>query len=250
MGVDAVDIEGTGRPSIWVTNYENEFHALYRNRLHDGRMIFNYATTAFGLASIGPTFVGFGTVFIDVDRDGWEDIVISNGHVVRHPPKGNLRQPPVLYLNTPKGESRWFVSSPERGGPFFQQKHLGRGLAVGDLDNDGRLDLVFSPLNEPASIVRNESPDANHWLGVKLAGSENRDFVGARLTLEVAGRKLVRFAKGGGSYLSAHDPRIFFGLGSADKIDRLTIEWPSGEPRLQRVTKLEVDRYHRIEQGK
>jgi hypothetical protein len=250
MGVDAADVDGSGRPSIWVTNYENEYHALYRNSLYEGRMTFGFATSAFGLATIGPSFVGFGTVFVDVDRDGWEDIVISNGHVVRHPPRGNLRQRPVLYLNSAKGEGRWFIDSKDLGGTFFQQDQLGRGLAAGDLDNDGKIDLVFAQLNEPTRLLRNVSPDGNHWLGIKLVAKDNRDIVGARVTLEANGRRLVRFAKGGGSYLSANDPRIVFGLGSVSATGRVIVEWPSGQPAVQEFDDLAVDQYHRLVQGK
>lgn len=250
MGVDAADFDGTGRPSIWVTNYENEFHALYRNWLFEERMTFSFATTQYGLASIGPSFVAFGTVFGDFDRDGWEDIVISNGHVVRHPPRANLPQRPVLYMNGVKGGRRWFTDSPQKGGDYFMKEHIGRGLAIGDLDNDGKPDLVFSQLNQPVRVVRNVSPDTHHWLGAKLVGRNNRDIVGARLTLEVNGRKLVRFVKGGGSYLSANDSRVFFGLGAADKVGELTIDWPSGKQTQVPAGKLAIDQYHRVEEGK
>jgi hypothetical protein len=121
---------------------------------------------------------------------------------------------------------------------------------VGDLDNDGRPDLVISHVGEPVALLRNVAETGNHWLGVRLEGREHGDIVGARLTLEVGGRKLMRFAKAGGSYLSSADRRILFGLGPATAIDRLTIDWPSGEPRTQHFERLAVDRYWRVVQGK
>src|SRR5262249_12247143 len=135
-------------------------------------------------------------------------------------------------------------------GSYFRVKHQGRGLAVGDLDNDGRPDLVVSHINEPVAILRNECPSGNHWLGVELATQDNLDYVGAVVKLEKGGETLTRFAKGGGSYLSANDRRILFGLGKAEGAIRLTVLWPSGTPRVQAWDNLGIDRYHRLVQGR
>ena len=252
MGVDAADFDGCGRPSLFVTNYENEFHALYRSVLADGRLSFFFNTPAVGLTSLGPNFVGFGTRFVDVDNDGWEDVVIANGHVVHFPPRNNVRQKANLFMNleqeTNQGAQRHFADGTSRGGEYFQQVHRGRGLAVGDLDNDGRLDLVFVHVNEPVRILRNVFA-GNHWLGIELKAKGHADIVGARLTLEVGDRKLVRFVKGGGSYLSAHDLRTVFGLANNTKVSKLKVEWPTGEPRVQEWDGLTIDKYHRLEQG-
>lgn len=254
MGVDAADFDGSGRPSIFVTNYENEFNALYKSLMSHQRLSFTFNTPAAGLSVIGPDFVAFGTKFVDVDNDGWEDIVISNGHVVYFPPRGNLKQRPILFMNmqhnTKSGAVRRYAQGSGRGGSFFSESHRGRGLAVGDLDNDGRPDLVLVFQNEPVRIVRNIAAKDHHWIGIALQGAGGRDIVGARLTLEVGDRKLVRFVKGGGSYLSAHDMRVVFGLGDAKAAGKLTIDWPSGEPRTQTVDQLEPNRYTTVRQGK
>jgi hypothetical protein len=249
MGVDAADYDGSRRPSIWVTNYENEYHALYQNRSADGRVRFGFATPAAGLGVIGPAFVGFGTAFADVDSDGWEDLVISNGHVMRHSPKDNVAQRPILFRNVPRGGGRGFLDARADAGGYFAGAHRGRGLAVADLDDNGRPDLVFTHLNQPARVLRNEAPAA-HWLGVELVGRDNRDVVGSRVTLEADGRTRTRFLTAGRSYLSGCDPRRLFGLGSANRVGRLTVHWPSGEPRVEHWDDLPVDRYHRLEQGK
>ena len=251
MGVDAADFDGCGRPSIFVTNYESEYHALYKNVVINNRLSFTFSTPAAGLGVIGPNYVGFGTKFVDVDNDGWEDIIISNGHVVYYPPRENLKQRPILFLNMPASGrgalQRIFGDGTHRGGSYFQDNHRGRGLIVGDLDNDGRADLVFVHVNEPVRILKNVAAE-NGWIGIELKARDRHDTVGARLTLNVDGRDLVRFVKGGGSYLSAHDPRILFGLGQAQKMGPLTIEWPHGEPRRQVVHDLKPGQYHRIEQ--
>lgn len=246
MGVDAADYDGQGLPSIFVTNYEGELHALYRNRLRDGRLFFQYVTQGTGIGALGLLNVGFGTAFLDVDNDGWEDLVISHGHVIRHPARSPLRQKATLLLNT--GAGRFRDITPEAG-PYFRDPHRGRGLAVGDLDNAGRADLVITHVNEPVAVLRNVAGAGRHWLGVELAGTEHRDCTGARLKLEVGGRTLTRFAKAGGSYLSAGDRRQLFGLGPAEQIGRLTVEWPSGEPRVQHWEGLAVNRYWRLVQG-
>jgi hypothetical protein len=140
-----------------------------------------------------------------------------------------------------------FVNATAEVGAYFQGEHQARGLAVGDLDNDGLPDLVISHVNEPITLLRNESKSGHHWLGVVLADREHRDTVGAKLSLEVGDRKLTRFAKGGGSYLSSGDRRHLFGLGSAGKVGRLTVAWPWGET--QSWDGLAVDRYWEVSAG-
>jgi hypothetical protein len=242
MGIAIADFDRCGRPSIFVTNYENELHALYHNDCKAGRELFTFATQRSGIAALGQSYVGFGTAFIDVDNKGWEDIFIANGHAIRFPTgKATRAQKPVLLRNQGGGK---FKDATADGGVYFDNKHVGRGVLVGDLDNDGRIDIVIVHQNEPVTILRNTAGKDNHWLGLELVGRKNRDVVGARITLEVDGQKLTRFGKGGGSYLSASDSRHVFGLGKSTKIDKLTVTWPSGEEQVW--TGLMVDRYWRL----
>ena len=248
MGLDAADFDGTGRPSLWVTNYESEYHALYRNHAAGDRLAFRFDSPAAGVTALGSGFVGFGTAFLDVDRDRWEDLVVNNGHVVRFPGRNNLRQRPVLLRNVPKGDGRAFADDRGQAGPHFHGEYRGRGLCVADLDDDGRPDLVMCHMNEPAVLLRNESPDA-HWLGIQLAGRDRRDVVGATVTLATGDRILTRFACAGRSYFSHCDARLLFGLGGGTTVGRLTVRWPAGEPRVEHFDGLAIDRYHRVEQG-
>jgi hypothetical protein len=244
MGVDAGDPDGTGKPSLWVTNYENEFHALYKNMSTDKRTAFVFATQASGIGAIGQKFVGWGTGFGDFDLDGWEDIFIANGHAIRFPTGTTRPQKPVLFKN--RGGK--FLDVTVRGGAYFQQQHLGRGAVLADLDNDGRLDVVAANCNAPVAILRNVLPTTDrHWLGVDLAGEGSGDVVGARVILEAGGRTQTRFAKGGGSYASAPDRRHVFGLGIESKAAKLTVIWPDGTR--QEWTDVPTDRYHTIVKG-
>jgi hypothetical protein len=243
MGVDAGDPEGSGLPWLWVTTYENEMHALFLNQCQKDRILFFYHTPASGIGAIGQKFVGWGTGFVDVDHHGWEDLFIANGHAIRYPRTAERRQRPVLLRN-------WngrFKDISKRGGDYFKKNHLARGVALGDLDNDGKVDVVVSHMNEPVAVLRNIAPRGNHWLGVDLVGADNADVVGARVVLEAGGRKQTRFAKGGGSYASAPDRRLVFGLGMTDKIDKVSVFWPNGKQ--QEWTGLRLDRYHVLVQG-
>ena len=248
MGVDAADFDGTGKPSLWVTTFEQERHALYRNESTDKVVLFRYVTRETGIAGLGSGYVGFGTAFVDVDGDGWEDLVIANGHVRRQPWRSPVRQRPVLLRNRSSGQ---FANRTVQGGAYFQDVHRGRGLAVGDLDNDGRPDLVITHLNEPAAVLRNdpqgESPPRFHWIGLELLGKKNRDVAGARIVVDAGGRTLTRFVKGGGSYLSSGDRRVLVGLGNYDKADRVTVRWPWGEE--QHWDGLAIDRYWKLAEG-
>jgi len=251
MGATAGDYDGSGHFSLFVTNYQKEMHGLYRNL---GGARFSFASQQAGIAAIGLHYVGFGTGFIDYDRDGNEDLFISNGHVIRDPaPPATIRQLPVLLHNMRQpGQPSYLVrfeQATKEGGPFFRQPHTGRGAAFGDLDNDGRTDIVISHLNEPVALLRNVLDNGNHWLGIELEGKPYRDAVGACLTLEVGDRKLTRTILGGGSYLSASDKRIVFGLGPAGKVGKLTVRWPSGRVRTQSWEGLAVDRYWKLRQG-
>jgi hypothetical protein len=222
MGVDAADYDASGRPSLWVTNFENQYHALYRNR---GQGHFVFSTLAAGIGAIGQRYVGFGTVFVDLDNDGREDLVVSNGHVFRHPKAVTVAQLPILLRNQGNGR---FNDIANAGGEYFSNKHVGRGLAVGDLDNDGWPDLIVSHVNAPLAILRNAGGKA-HWLGLDLHGRKYRDIVGSRVIVTVDGRRLTRFVKGGGSYCSANDQRLLFGLDKSDHVDSVEVVWSWGK---------------------
>jgi hypothetical protein len=247
MGVDAADYDGSGKPSLWVTNYERELHALYKNQCRPGHVFFSYQTAAAGIAAIGQKYVGWGTGFFDIDHHGWEDLIIVNGHAIRYPTGEGVtrRQRPVLLRN----QNGRFTDITRRGGPYFASEHLGRGLALGDLDNDGRVDVVISHMNEPVAVLRNEAQTrGRHWLGVELAGKDHADVVGAKVVLDRGGRQQTGFAKGGGSYASSGDRRHVFGLGAEGTVGRVTVVWPDGEQ--QHWDGLAIDRYHRLVQGK
>jgi hypothetical protein len=246
MGVDVGDYDGSGRASLWVTNFQGDIHNLYKNL---GRELFDYQSQAAGIAAIGQHYVAFGTAFVDLDNDGWPDLAAVNGHVVQHPARGStVKQRPVLLHNVDYNGRRFFKEVGVHAGPFFQTPRIGRGLAVGDLDNDGRPDLVISHINSPVVILRNEAPlNPPHWLGVRLVGRDHRDVVGSTVTIETGGQRLTRFVKGGGSYLSASDSRILFGLGAAERIDRVTVRWSWGE--MQSWDSLQVDRYWALHEG-
>jgi hypothetical protein len=244
MGLDAGDPEHTGKPALWVTNYENELHALYRNECKPGKPFFQSRTTAAGIGVLGQRYVGWGTGFLDADLDGWEDLFVANGHAIRYPTGKEVgrKQRPVLLRN--QGGGKFRVAS-RRLGRYFETPHLARGVALADLDNDGRTDLVISHVNEPVAVLRGTGGEGCHWLGVELVGKDHADVVGARAVVEAGGTQ-TRFARGGGSYASSGDRRLLFGLGTYTEA-RLLVTWPDGTE--QRFDGLAVDHYSRVTQG-
>jgi hypothetical protein len=245
MGVDAFDYDGSGLPALWVTNYANELHALYRNDCRDGRILFTHASVRAGIGATDQNTVGWGTGFLDLEHRGWEDIFLTAGDAFLHSKARERAQNAVLFRNQGNGK---FVVNSARGGPYFQTVHVGRGVVLADFDNDGRIDLAVSYLNEPVTVLHNEADtEGKHWFGVELCGKNRRDVVGAQVILEAGGRKQMRFAKGGGSYLSSGDRRFVFGLGANKDIERIRIVWPSGEK--QEWKDLACDGYWRFTQG-
>jgi hypothetical protein len=234
MGLDVCDFNQNGRPDIWVTNYEREDFALYRN---EGPNAFLHVSDIAGLNVLGGLFVGFGTVCSDLDLDNLEDIVINNGHVILYPTASPRKQRPVVMLSKGRRFERVAFSNDS----YLNQSHDGRGLAAVDFDNDGDLDLVFSNMNSSAALIRNDTLSTSkqtagadtkdhHWLQIGLVGTvANRSAIGAKVTAEANGKTLCRFKKGGGSYMSTSQDEQSFGLGSASVIDKLTVKWPSGK---------------------
>jgi hypothetical protein len=245
MGIDAADYDGSGKPALWVTNYENEQHGLYRNDGKADLVAFTFQTPAAGLTAMGQKFVGWGTAFIDVEMDGWESLFIANGHAIRYPKSEGMtrKQRPVLMRNL----SGMFKDISRQIGSYHDTLHLARGVGFGDLDNDGRVDLVICHTNEPVAVLRGIGGQGRHWLGVELKGKNDADVVGAKLQLKVGRRTLTRFAKGGGSYLSSADRRFVLGLGEETTAGQLTVTWPDGTK--QHFDGLARDRYHVIVQG-
>lgn len=248
MGVDVGDFDGSGRASMRVTNFESELPALYRNMGTGG---FAWHSQAAGLGRLGVRNVGFGTAFLDFDNDSWLDLVFVNGHVVRFPVEAAFEQPPLLLHSELSGSDRQFVDVSARAGDWCQQPARGRGLAAGDLNNDGWPDLVVSHSNTPVSVLQNLAGGRGqrHWLGLQLRGKGDRPVAGAtvRVWLSADGRELTRFVRSGGCYLSTMDPRQLFGTGESDRVSGVSVRWPWGE--LQQWGPLEADRYWLLEEG-
>jgi enediyne biosynthesis protein E4 len=247
MGVDADDLDGDGLPDLFSTAFHRETNTFFKNR---GRGTFADMTVGSGLGPPSWNMLAWGCCFVDVKRDGNPDIVVTNGHVSANVdedgnPDNTFRQRPQLFLNLGQGR---FREVSQLAGGFFQERHVGRGLAACDYDNDGHVDLAFSNSGEPAVLLHNESVTPYHWLRLDLQGTKsNWDAVGARVTVTAGGRKLVRHRKGGGSYCSASDPRLFFGLADAAGADQVEVRWPSG--LVQQLGPLAGDRGYLVVEG-
>ena len=241
MGVGCGDVDGDGRPDLVVTNFYDEGTTLYQNL---GQGIFNDRSEAFGLTRATRARLGFGIAFLDANNDGRLDLVQANGHVDDFRPESPYAMPLQLFLG---GDGSHLTDVGGRAGPPFQAERLGRALAVGDLDNDGRLDLLIACLDAPLMYAHSRT-DGGHHLTLRLEGAtSNRDAVGARVSVTAGGRARVAWRLGGGSYQAAGDPRLHFGLGDADRVESIEIRWPSG--RVDRLGPVPADAGYLIREG-
>lgn len=247
MGVDSADYDQDGWMDLFVANVDREMYSLYRNN-HDES--FDDRAGATGIANATRLMSGWGLKFFDFDNDGNLDLFLANGNpddlIEQIHPQVKYQEPPLLFRGTGKG----FQNISEQGGPIFSQPLSARGMAIGDFNNDGGIDVLISVNNGAPVLLRNNVGGQNHWLGIKLVGTKsNIDAVGARITYQAQDLKRSRMKVGGGSYLSDHDPRIVLGIGKRTKIDWLEIKWPLPSGATQRFTDLPVDRYITIVEG-
>lgn len=226
MGLASADYDGDGRLDIFRSDFSDERSLLYRNA---GNGQFDDVTMAAGLAR-NTRFVNWGCAFLDFENSGWKGLVVVNGHVFPEVDRQNIdihsRDHALLYRNAGNGT---FEDISEQAGPAFAARHSARGLAIGDIDNDGTLEILANNQNEPPSLWKQSHRAAGHWLLLKLAGSRsNRSAIGARVAVTAGGRTQIDEVRSGGSYLSQNDLRLHFGLGSAGRADSISVRWPSG----------------------
>jgi hypothetical protein len=237
MGSTVADYDGDGNLDLFRTNFSDDTPTLYHNR---GDGTFEDVTYPAGLGS-STRYLGWGTMFFDFDNDGWSDLLLVNGHV--YPEVDNLKlgidynEPKVLFRNNGNGK---FTDISRTSGPGISAPAPARGLAIGDLWNDGRLSAVIVNRNDRPGLLANRVKYLNHWIEIKTVGTKsNRSGVGARLVLKTASRTQVDEVRSGSSYISNNDMRTHFGLGTTNKIEYLEVRWPSG--LVERFGDLRVD---------
>ena len=245
MGIDFQDYDDDGLPDLVITNLANQKYALYRN---NGDGSFTYETYVSGLAPMTLLHSGWGIRFLDYDNDGKKDLLIAQGHdldtVELNYPQLHYKEPMLLARNMGNGN---FVDVSKDSGSAFQERWVSRGLAVGDLDNDGRVDAIVSTNGGPAHILHNATTTQNHWLTLLLVGHKsNRDAIGAEIKLTTPNGSQSWTVSTAGSYLSSNDKRAHFGLGVSDEATTIDIRWPSGIHQI--LTHVHGDRVLRVEE--
>jgi hypothetical protein len=245
--VDAADYDQDGWIDLFVTNVDHEQYSLYHNNKDE---TFIDASPGSGIASATRMLSGWGVKFFDYDNDGNLDLLLCNGHpdlmVDQRLQDIGYREKMVLFRNT---GSAWKNVSLQSG-PIFSQDLAGRGMAIGDFDNDGSLDVLVAQNDGAPVLLRNNAGRKNHWLGVKLIGRKsNTDAIGTKLSYQAGDLVRHQWKVGGGSYLSSHDPRVVLGVGQGTKIDWLEVKWPNPSGKTERFSGLPIDRYVTIVEG-
>jgi hypothetical protein len=227
MGVDFADYNNDGWPDIVITDLANQRYALYTN-LKDGT--FDYSTVVTGLGAISLLHSGWGVRFFDYDNDGWKDLLIAQSHVldtIQLSEPGLRYREPALLLHNEEGKK--FADVSAASGDVFHELWAARGLAVGDINNDGKLDAVVTSNDGPAWVLMNQTETSNHWITLALVGvRSNRDAIGARVRISASGGGQFAFVTTSSSYQSSSDKRLHFGLGTAESVREIEIWWPSG----------------------
>jgi hypothetical protein len=246
MGVDFEDYNNDGWPDAIITDLANQKYALYTNA---GDGTFDYSTLTTGLGAISLLHSGWGVRFMDYDNDGWKDIFVVQSHVMDtiqvNEPHLRYRESPLLLWND---KGRKFVDVSAQSGEVFQQRWAARGMAIGDIDNDGKLDVVVTENDGPAWVLRNDTPTSNHWITFKLVGvKSNRDGIGARIKITTAAGDQYATVTTTSSYQSSSDKRVHFGLGSASGVSQVEIHWPSG--CIQILKNLPTDKILTVTEG-
>ncbi len=244
MGVAVEDFNGDGRLDFFVTNFYDEWNTLY---LQQDEGLFIDATRGSGLGEASSRMLGFGTQPLDVNRDGLPDLVVTNGHLVNETRfRIPYRMPPQCFLNL--GEGRFRELPAATLGDYFQGRWLGRGMAAVDYDRDGREDFAITHLYSPGLLVANRSPDDHHWLALSLRARYGaRDAFGTRVTIVTASGRRVRELTAGSGYQASNERRLLFGLGTADAVRQLEVEWPSGRKQIFSAPRL--DREYIVVEG-
>ena len=248
MGVDSADVDGDGRQDLFVANIDQETFTLYHN---DGDEIFSDISQGAGIAAPTRLLSGWGLRFFDYDNDGAPDLIVANGHpddrVESRMQSVTFREPLLLFHNDGSGK---LIDVTQAAGHAFGKRYPARGLAVGDLNNDGRLDVVVGMNGEAPLVLENVGAHGNQWVGLKLkARRANPDAIGAVVRWSAGGKVRSRLITGGGSYLSSHDPRVVLGLGKAQKADWVEIRWPAPSIRVDRFRPVAVNRYLNVMEG-
>ncbi len=246
MGIALGDYNHTGRPSIYVTNFSDENDLLYRN---EGNWNFKEVSYAAGVAMPSLPYVKWGTAFVDLDNDGWLDLIAVDGHVYPQvdtlPSGARYREPKLLQLNQRDGT---FCDASDQAGKALTERRVSRGLAVGDLFNDGSMDVVVGDIDGAPMVMRNRGIAGRHWVSFELQGTKsNRLALNARIAIVAGGMTQTDEVHSGGSYLSQNDLRIHFGLGNATKIDKVEVHWPSGKS--ETLTNLAADHFYSVVEG-
>src|SRR5579883_1579854 len=245
MGVDFADYNNDGWPDLVIDNLANQKYALYQN---SGDGSFTYASYLSGIGGMTLLHSGWGIRFMDYDNDGWKDLLIAQGHdldtIEKTFPQLHYREPMLLARNI---DGKKFVDVSPISGDVFTKRWVGRGMAVGDINNDGKLDAVVTENNGPAHVLINQTETGNHWLGLSLIGHKsNRDAIGAMIKITTSAGPQWETVTSTASYLSANDPRVHFGLGRDTQAQTVEIRWPSGI--VQTLKDVKADRYVTVDE--